>query len=139
MKPLLSLLCIAVTFAIAGCNDGPGDMPDVGAVTGLVTLDGEPVEGANILFYPVEGGRSSTAISDAGGAYALIYKGSTLGAKVGEHQISLSTVQEESGTAGDPDYQPAREEVIPEKYRADSELRFTVEPGENTFDISLES
>ncbi|QDV69936.1 hypothetical protein Poly24_36540 [Rosistilla carotiformis] len=58
---LLALLC-------AGC-DSSSTGPATVSVQGTVTLDGAPVEGANVYF--INGQFSSSAKTDASGAYVL--------------------------------------------------------------------
>lgn len=48
---MLAGLCLAAISGCGGSVAGPG-MADV---TGTVTYNGEPVEGANVIFYPVIG------------------------------------------------------------------------------------
>lgn len=124
-----------VSAMIVGCAGG--DMPDLGTVTGKVTLDGKPVPKANIQFYPAEGGRASYAVSEDDGSYTLIYKGDVEGAKVGQHIVSVSTAGDSVGEPGDEDYKPGKEETIPEKYRGESELKKEVKAGANEINLDL--
>ena len=78
-KAMLLTVSLALTFTL-GCGGDAGDMPQVGTVTGTVTLDGQPVSEANIVFNPVSGGRSATAVSDSSGKYTLQYLGGVPGA-----------------------------------------------------------
>lgn len=114
-------------------------MPDLGKVTGKVTLDGKPVAGANIQFYPAEGGRASNAVSKDDGSYTLIYKGDYQGAKIGKHIVSVSTREDSEGEPGDEGYKPGREEEIPEKYHGESELEFEVKAGSNEINLDLKT
>src|SRR5262245_58354700 len=64
---------LACTVALAGCTKSKG--PTTVEVTGAVTLDGNPVEGANVLFAPPAGSDdrrlASQATTDSGGKYHL--------------------------------------------------------------------
>lgn len=139
---LLSLgLLLAVTSI--GCGGGSSDMPEVGTVTGKVMLDGEPVSGAEISFYPLDGGRTAVAISDADGGYVLRYNGDTNGAKVGRNQVSVTTAKEQEGDKGDAGYVPAKQDTISTKYNdgdgVESTLEVDVDPGDNVIDLDLKS
>jgi hypothetical protein len=66
--------------ALVGCgNDG------LGQVTGVVTLDGQPLPDALLVFTPVRGGRPASARTDESGRYALVYSRDAEGAAIGEH------------------------------------------------------
>ena len=127
----------ALVFAV-GCGGGPGDMPEVGTVTGQLTLDGAPISGANISFYPLSGGRSASAVSDDQGMYTLQYNATTPGAKVGENEVTISTLSEPLLDDNGKKIDPGRPEEIPAKY-ASEKLKVTVEPGENTINLTLTS
>ena len=40
---------------LAGCSYQPDDMPKIAPVSGVVTLDGQPLPEAEILFQPASG------------------------------------------------------------------------------------
>ncbi len=138
-KHILSVGILCLTVLVTGCGGGAGD-PTLGLVTGIITLDGEPVESAVIEFTPVGEGRPSAGESDTTGTYTLYFKGSTAGALVGEHEVSMTTFQEAmdyGGAEGFTDI-PGRAEKIPKKY-ATEKVRVTVEPGSNTINLELNS
>jgi hypothetical protein len=118
----VALLLSLLTF---GC--GHGDRPELGTVTGTVTLDGKPLANAYVKFQPTLG-RMSMSCTDKDGHYDLIYVRSIRGAKVGQHSISISTYLE--------DVSPER---IPKKYNSETTLKREVKSGENTIDFLLES
>ena len=104
-----------------------GDYPPMGYVTGTIKMDGKPLSGVMVAFYP-EKGRPSTAVADAEGRYELRYTRNVTGSKVGPSTVHLSW---ETGTSG-----PA----IPERYGLNkSELSANVEPGNNVFDFDIQS
>jgi hypothetical protein len=117
---------------MVGC--GPSG-PEVATVEGLVTLDGKPLEGALVMFTPVAGGRPAAARTDEGGCYELQYTEARDGALLGEHVVSISTYQEGDVSSGIPSIP----EKIPAKYNVKSELKQTVEAGDNTFNFPLDS
>jgi len=152
-KPLLSsrLLLVAM-LALLGGGCGKGNLPELGFVSGRITLDGTPVEEAHIEFTPVADGRPSAATSDSSGYYTLRYKGSIKGARVGEHDVTMTTFREELTYSEETDEDepvdvtgedseitiPGRPETIPAKY-TEEKLRVTVEPGSNTINLDLTS
>ena len=140
MKTCYCVLVSAFVIAtMVGCGGGPDDYPDMGTVSGTVTMDGSPVTGASITFTPVDkSNRPSFGYTDEDGYYELKYSSSRDGAKVGEHTVSISThippAPDEEGIL-----QPAQPETIPNKYNSQSELKKTVESGSQTFDFELSS
>jgi hypothetical protein len=136
-------LLLVLGFA-AGCGQKPGTAPTV-KVTGTVTHNGTPVEGAGVTFFP-ESGRPASGVTDAAGKFTLSTFESGDGAVVGNHKVAIadSKVSEETapmpGTPEAENYTPP-ESRFPEKYAnpATSELTAEVKDGgENdfTFDIT---
>jgi len=107
--PVFSLGLALLLFA-TGCGESrPRTVP----VTGLVTLDGEPVADASITFYP-ENGRPATGRTDAEGIYTLTTFETNDGAVPGQHRVSISkqTIPESNSTE---DLEAIKSEV-PEVY-----------------------
>lgn len=126
--PLLLLTLMAL-----GCGQSPyGDMAEV---TGVVTLDGSPYPNAQVRFVPQEG-RPSIGMTDASGKYELVYTSEARGAAPGEYSIDITTVYDSSS---DRDGGVAPPEVLPAKYNSKTELKETVEPGENEINFELSS
>lgn len=140
----LSILCLN----LSGCG-GASDQPDLGRVTGTITLDGKPLHGMAVVFYP-DNGRPARGRTDLNGKYELTYIRRTRGTKVGHNRVEIATSEEgeedieepgdggeDTGAAQKP---PEREKItIPARYNTTSELNADVKPGENVFDFQLES
>ncbi len=113
-----------------GCSNG-----NVGLVSGTVHLDGQPLEGALVTFYPETEGANPMEIgtsigrTNEDGEYELIYNRDEMGAVVGKHVVYIETLQEGSG------YGPGRAEEVPKRYNSQSELHVEVKPGRNTIDF----
>jgi len=91
-KFLLSAILLVVPVVV-GCS-GPKGLP-VCYVEGIVTLDGKPLDGALISFYPAEPGestRSAAGYSDASGKYTLTSDGGEpqKGALEGDYVVTIS-------------------------------------------------
>jgi len=125
---------MTVAPLLIGCG-GAGDTPELGDVSGTVTLDGKPLAGALVTFQP-EGGRPSTGETDESGQYTLTYSSASMGARVGKHSVRI-TKTDVSGTTKDGD--PIEKEIVPSQYNSNSELSADVKPGSNTFDFQLKS
>jgi len=122
-----------VVLAAAGCGRSG---PELGSVTGTVTLDGQPLPGAVLVFTPAAG-RVSRARTGPDGTYELRYAGNEPGALVGEHKVTISTRwMDEDVNTGKIVQIP---EKIPAKYNDKSDLVKTVESGSNTIDFAVTS
>lgn len=131
--PRLAVAALGLVLSV-GCGGGP-TVP----VSGTVTLDGEPLEGATVIFTPQDDGRPSAARTDSEGRYELTFSRDARGALPGKHVVTISTYSGED-TDSDPEYAiPASPEKVPAKYNVNSELVETVEQGGNTIDFDLDS
>jgi hypothetical protein len=95
----ITLVILTGVVVIAGCSrDGlPGLVP----AAGIVTLNGEPVEGAIISFAPgpdMQNVRSASAMSDRNGRFAVSTLNHADGMFPGEYQVFLTKT---TGTGGD--------------------------------------
>jgi len=123
------ILLGGVALALAGCGSG-GAAP----VSGKVTLNGKPLAKATVTFQPtakggMDAGVASTGETNDQGEYTLKVVGTGApGAIVGEHRVSITALQ---GPAPDPkdDNPKPREDLVPERYNAKTELKFTVPSG----------
>src|SRR5690606_26876095 len=95
---VFSLLGLVVA-TLHGCSSGASDVPPLGTVTGKVTLDDQPYAGVRVIFQPVEGGRTSDAMTGEDGRYRLIYSTTEYGAKVGMHRVHFENDVDLGGTA----------------------------------------
>ena len=123
--------CLTMLACLAGCG-GPAH-PDVGRVSGVITLDGQPLADATVMFQPTTG-RASVATTDSAGKYSLLYLDGVPGALLGTHKVIIRT--EIPGEDGQP---PVAKEKLPKKYHDTTELTAEVKPGANKFDYDLKS
>jgi hypothetical protein len=119
--------------ALAGCG---GPYPNVARVSGKVTLGGQPLADAVLIFSPLEAGSPSSGRTDSQGNYTLIYTRRVNGAEIGEHSVTISTGREADPDADPPT--PAVPEKVPYKYRLPGALKATVVKGSNTINFDLE-
>jgi predicted small lipoprotein YifL len=120
---------------LAGCGR-PG--PQLAPVSGRVTLDGQPLDAAEVLFQPDEGtGSPSYGFTDQNGQYELGYKRGVKGAMVGSHTVSIEMDTRITGPDGNL---KRRRQLLPPRYNTQSELRREVKPDrENVIDFDLTS
>lgn len=134
---LLSVACSAlVVTSFVGC--GPGG-PDIAGVEGTVTMDGQPLANATVVFVPEVGGRPSGSSTDESGHYELNFSEGRQGAIPGKNKVMISTLSDPyEDEDGNP--VPGRPETIPVKYNVETELFFDVVDGKrNVADFALES
>ena len=137
-KPAWFLLFCALCLPLVGCGGAPTDQPDLGTVTGTVTMNGQPLTDVMVVFSP-ENGRSSMGVTDAEGNYELEYVGDTKGAKIGQHKVSITTAQTDSASeesGGEESGAPVKE-TIPPMYNSKTTLTEEVKPGENIINFTL--
>lgn len=115
MAPGLLLLLVA-----GGCGSG------FASVKGRVLLDGKPLRGAEVAFYP-ETGRGSFGRTDREGRYELKYTHKQSGIQPGKCTVRITTAEDE------------QREILPAKYNRASELTEVVKPGSNEINFSLSS
>ncbi len=122
--PWIRLVCASVLLlpCIAGCF---GRGPELAPVTGKVTLDGEPLEGAQVEFNPMQG-NPSYGTTDGQGNYVLKYTKDKPGAVVGSHVVRITTPTTSVDESGKETQVPER---VPEEYNYRSELIREVRPG----------
>jgi hypothetical protein len=127
IQPLL--VAVIVLVGSLGC----GSRGDLGSVRGKVTLDGQPLPNAFVVYAPTTKGTTSYGRTDAGGNYEMMFTDSEKGAWIGENSVRISTGDLGSGGA------PGPKERVPIVYNQESTLKADVKRGSNTFDFDLKS
>jgi hypothetical protein len=128
------VLVVALLAALAGCGGS-----DFGTVTGAVTLDGKPLDGGSVTFYPANTGALSYGEVSPEGKYEL-RTASRDGVLPGPY---IATISYRSGRAGPgmTIQQIEALEKVPIKYcqKETSDLRFDITPGHNEVNLHLVS
>ena len=124
---------------LAGCQpDGYAKLGLIN-VTGKVTLDGQPLPHANVVFESADK-RTSSGVTDSSGSYALMYDSETPGVTPGPKTVRITTANvgvEGGGTAEGA--APAGTERLPSKYNRQSELKADVSASNKMFNFDLKS
>lgn len=132
-----SLIAILLVTATVGC--GKQDGPELAAVTGQITLDGEPLTRVNLRFVPEQsGGSPSFGGTNASGQYKLLFNAKRQGAMPGKHLVEIEPASLETDENGNP-LPNAKVVTIPKKYTKPGALTAEVKPGRNTVDFALHS
>jgi hypothetical protein len=123
------LLAVAITVASPGC----GSKSDLASVRGKVTLDGQPLADAFVVFAPTSQGTSSRGKTDSAGNYEMMFTDREKGAWIGENLVRINT-----GDVGRDGGGGAKERV-PAVYNQSTTLKADVKPRSNTFNFELKS
>ncbi|MDA0284682.1 MAG: carboxypeptidase regulatory-like domain-containing protein [Planctomycetota bacterium] len=120
---------------VIGC--GAPDGPELGTVSGVITLDDKPLQMATIEFSPVApGGSSSSGRTDATGRYELMYLAGKPGAITGQYVVRITTWRQEHVPGAAP---RVIAELVPPIYNSESKLFRDVISGSSTLDFELSS
>ncbi|MBI1248174.1 hypothetical protein GC197_10085 [bacterium] len=150
---VLSLSVLFSVCLVCGCGATSG-IP-VEAVSGTVTLNGQPIESALVIFKPQSDGRTASGYTLADGSFQLSTSGaSRSGAMIGNYDVLISKkievdshgkpIQFDSNEVYDPNPKPQKRgkmvSQIPDRYNDPSEplLTANVQDGSNHFEFKLE-
>ena len=142
------LPAVVLALTLGGCGS---DRPQTIPVSGTVTLDGSPIEGAIVGFTPTGGGRPATGTTDTSGKFTLTTFEDGDGALPGTHTVTVTKMKSSGGegmpSAGDSEgeegdvmlsgpmgpgqQEPTVEWLVPQKYSnpKTSELSCDVKQG----------
>jgi hypothetical protein len=121
---ILPICFVLLALSLAGCGK---TSPELAPVTGRITLDGKPLEKADIVFQPDGSKPPSSGRANAGGRYELAYKRGVMGGTVGSNTVRITI---------SPDV-VANPPSIPARYNTESELTSEVKSGQNEFNFDL--
>jgi len=133
---------VMVSYVLGMCfgcgSDGLGTAP----VSGTVTLDGNPIEGAGVMFSPIKPGPIAMGTTDVAGHFVLA-TGKFTGAMLGEHRITISkslvlnSSQQEGPLAGRQI--TTLKPLLPKRYLRPETSGFQklVESKDNQFELQL--
>lgn len=135
MRALVFAWLIASMTLCVGCHKA--DPLNRQAVSGKITLDGEPLTSGSIEFSPVDKGTLSGATID-NGIYAIPKE---KGLSPGAYIIRISAANNDAEPIGLPgESNKIAPELVPAKYNVDSDLEFTVKAdSENTFNLDIKT
>ena len=121
---------------VVGCG-----APERSAVSGKVLLDGQPVDGGDISFIPLDGNNSLAAGGKiTAGSYSIP---ADKGPGLGKHRVEIRWVKKTgmkmppSGPIRTP--RETVRQMIPAQYNSRSELTAQIEAGDNEKDFELQS
>ncbi|HEY2411838.1 MAG TPA: carboxypeptidase-like regulatory domain-containing protein [Pirellulaceae bacterium] len=141
----LAVLFVVVIMAAAGCGSGGGNLPKTVPAMGVVTLDGKPVDGAQVVLVPPvgAGAKGAYAVTNSSGHFSLRAYEEKEGAIPGDYKVQVSKTVEEKlpGAKGSVDGgDPVRYVFgVPKKYTGFETSGLSVSiPDAGKRDIKLE-
>lgn len=127
---------------IAGCGKPPADAPSVPIhpVSGIVTLDAKPIEGARLALISLQGQQpgdiTPNGISDAEGKFQISTYAVADGAPDGAYAITVSWPETRNAGSSEPEYGKER---LPKRYQIAEQSGFVVTVSEDLQDpLNLE-
>ena len=129
-------LRVCMLSMLIACGCGKTDPLHRQAVSGKITLNGDPLKAGSIEFSPVENGSPSGA-SIQDGSYVIPKE---KGLPPGDYLVRISASDGNEQTVEVPgESNKISKELIPAKYNVKTTLRFHVdEKGQNVFDLDVE-
>jgi hypothetical protein len=129
--------CCALWFisaAMIACIGCSGDS-SVGTLQGLVTLDGKPLDSAQMRFSPIDGQSATSGCSVTNGKYELQLP-------VAKHRVEISATRMPPGGKAAEKHTSvdfAIVQLVPSKYNSKSDLTIEVKAGRNAHNFDLKS
>lgn len=155
-KTYLSLSSL-LALAFIGCGDAGDEwtknQPATSEASGIITLDGKPIEGASIVAAPDGGQHAANSISAADGSFSLRAFRSKEGAVPGKYLVAASKTTENDAAL--PDFDPGEDaehanapvegpaagwkNLLPKKYASPSTSGIVIEvPADGVSDLKIE-
>ena len=118
---------------LTGCGGS-----DLAGVSGLVKLDGKPIEGGSVTFSPADQGALAYSSVNPDGTYELQSAGAKKGVKPGDYVATVS-YRKGQPSSGMTIAQIEALELVPIRYTtpATSDLRVTVAEGDNEINLEM--
>lgn len=138
MQKFTGLLFSLILISASSCSGAPNDTPETVEVKGVVTISGNPISDATIVFLP-KSGPSAVGRTDQSGAYTL-KTGKTPGAIPGQHTVTITPGGEISMPGTEAAKKDQSKPEIPPEYGDPKKSGLTADvkaTGENVIDFKL--
>lgn len=139
MRKLCVNLSLTLTLALATClGCSPSGDRATAPVTGKVSYKGKTLNQGTVMFVPDDGGPAATGEINADGEYTLGTYGTSDGAVLGKHKVSITALEDMAGAL--PEQRSGTPKpLVPQKYlnHEKSGLTFEVKDDDNVADFEL--
>ena len=137
MPRLHAVLLLAALATCTGCGEADANR---NAVSGNVTLDGNPVEQGSILFIPTDGTEGAATGGPIENGHYRIDKAQ--GAATGWNRVEIRATRKTGrmipkGLGATGETMEERVEAAPARYNAASTLKTEIKPDNNTAEFQL--
>ena len=134
--PSLAILIGAILLPPTGCGGPRYDGPERVAMTGKVTLDGQPVEGGVLNLIPVAGQGRKASAPIAKGRYDISQQH---GPHVGRYRVEIHWPKPTGRrfAIGEEELSDQTVEVVPRKYNRQSTIQVDLLNGKNKHNFAL--
>lgn len=146
---LTAALGVVILLLSSGCG-GDSSIAGLAPVTGKVTLDGQPLVGAQVVFVPSpsDKGRVCSSATDSNGNYQLVTN-TDKGALPGNYKVIVNYLAKPDGTPVTSteegmdltqlEASGAVKQILPPRYsdQQQTELSFEVKSGKNEYNIDM--
>jgi hypothetical protein len=132
----LRAICLIAAAIATSCSG-----PNSATVSGTITLDGQPLPGASVSFYPDGDGKPpASGQTDAQGRYSLS-TGSSAGLAPGKYVAVVVATKDPPQPYDSTGAEVPPIPITPAKYgdATKSDLRIEVKPGKNDIPLALQS
>ncbi len=149
---MLRTLMLSTTLLAAGCGGSSSDRwtenrPKTIPASGVVTLQGRPVEGASVSFVPADrAGTAAFALTDAEGRFDLNTFSEKDGAVAGQYTVTVTKKSvETTPNPKDPNGPPLKsveKSDLPVRYASSGTSKLTAsvsDSGDNQFQFDLQN
>jgi len=117
---LIGMICVN-----SSCSSSIGKSEGIYPVQGMVLVNGEPAEYANVMFVPKDGDmQPASAVVGPDGEFRLTTQRQFDGAEPGQYVVTISWAKPINPDLREPDYGP---ELLPKKYQDPKKSDLVVE------------
>lgn len=128
-------VCALALVLVTGCNSNPPVAP----VSGIVTLDGEPLKFGTVMFQHTEGGQPAVGEIQSDGTFALSTFNPGDGAIVGSHLVRVACYTSQDPANAENVGDSLGELLIPRQYTIATTSSLTADvPEDGLSDLQLE-
>ena len=102
---------VAAVVGLSGCGESVTQSDTAIPVTGTITLDGKPLEGAGVTFIPLvaDQGQGGVGSTDAEGKFEVTHFRTGKGLEPGEYRVAISKLVMQDGSPIPPGTSSAAE------------------------------
>ncbi len=140
LRKMLLAVCGLLAVVTLGCK--ADNLPKTVPAEGIVTLDGNPVEGAIVVFIATQGNYNATGHTDASGKFKMNAFDTKTGAVPGSYKVEISKTIMESATGKLGETDVNMKYGLPQKYSTFTTSGLSkdlAEPGDTNIKFELKS